>query len=275
VLTLGISCIAVDWSGARLGAEKRIWLAKARDGQLLRLENGRSATELTLEVIESAAREPSLVIGLDFAFSFPDWFLAERSLLTAHDLWRLAELEGEEWLAACDPPFWGRPGRRRPPGDIRLGYRRAEYEMRPQPKSVFQVGGPGTVGTGSIRGMPMLRRLRDAGFSIWPYDSPSLPLVLEIYPRLMTGPVVKSNPLKRLELLLSRYPNLDARWAVIAERSEDAFDAAVSALVMSEHADELAALPHLDDPASRCEGRIWHPTWTGDVGGLNPQIDAD
>ena len=34
-----------------------------------------------------------------------------------------------------------------------------------------------------------LRELQDAGFSVWPFDPPRLPLVVEIYPRWLTGPV--------------------------------------------------------------------------------------
>ncbi|MEX0750548.1 MAG: hypothetical protein WD359_07030, partial [Dehalococcoidia bacterium] len=57
--------------------------------------------------------------------------------------------------------------------------------------------GAGAVGTGSLRGMPMLHRLHAAGMHIWPYDDPGYPLVIEIYPRLLTGPVRKSSPQAR------------------------------------------------------------------------------
>src|SRR5947207_2673911 len=60
-----------------------------------------------------------------------------------------------------------------------------------RPKSVFQIGGAGAVGTGSIRGMSLLKRLSDAGFAVWPFDSAQFPLVVEIYPRLLTGSVKK------------------------------------------------------------------------------------
>ena len=44
-----------------------------------------------------------------------------------------------------------------------------------------------------------------------------------------------------------------------AASSEDAFDAAVSALVMARHIDELAAPPRATDPQVKLEGLIWHP----------------
>lgn len=40
-----------------------------------------------------------------------------------------------------------------------------------RPTSGFQIGGAGAVGTGAVRGMPMLARLRAAGFAIWPFDA--------------------------------------------------------------------------------------------------------
>ena len=44
--------------------------------------------------------------------------------------------------------------------------------------------------------------------------------------------------------------------------SEDAFDAAVSAVVMSRHSLELRSLPALDNPVLRREGQVWMPEET-------------
>jgi len=44
-----------------------------------------------------------------------------------------------------------------------------------------------------------------------------------------------------------------------AEDSEDAFDAAISALVMSQHLDALRGLEPASDPVTRLEGAIWVP----------------
>jgi len=129
------------------------------------------------------------------------------------------------------------------------------------PKSIFQIGGAGSVGTGSIRGMPLLHRLWQSGVAIWPFTPGRRPTLVEIYPRLLTGPVRKSSALERERLLQRRFPNLDPEHMRLAIGSEDAFDAAVSALVMIEHVDELGALPPEPDPVLRLEGRIWHPGW--------------
>ena len=259
--------IAIDWSGARLGAERHIWLAEAREpGRLARLEGGRSR-----EAIATALQhlhDPHTAIGLDFAFSVPAWFAHHLGLSNAPHLWALAEARGEDWLQGCQPPFWGRPGRPRPrlPGSP---FRQTERQVPPTagilPKSIFQIGGPGAVGTGSIRGMPLLGRLHAAGAAIWPFDPPGWPLVVEIYPRLLSGPVRKSRPAARRRLLEQRYPGLDPAHLAAATQSEDAFDAAISALVMLEHADDLTTLPPEADPIVRLEGRIWHPAWRAEV----------
>src|SRR6185437_10689898 len=106
--------IAVDWSGKRTGAEKTIWLAEVGDGELLRLENGRTREAVASELIQLARDPRPLVAGLDFAFSMPAWFLRELGVRSGPELWARACVDGERWLAACEPPFWGRPGRRRP-----------------------------------------------------------------------------------------------------------------------------------------------------------------
>ncbi len=127
-------------------------------------------------------------------------------------------------------------------------------------KSTFQVGGAGSVGTGSIRGFPVLARLRAAGFRIWPFhDQPSLPAVVEIYPRVFTGPVVKARADARRAFLQANAPELDEQFRDAAIASEDAFDALLSARAMSRAATELAALPVVDDAVARIEGKVWVP----------------
>lgn len=257
--------VAVDWSGALAGARRRIWLAEVRDGTLVRLEDGRERAEVVADVVETGLGSPSLVVGLDFAFGFPAWWTREQGCADAPALWAHAAREGERWLSACEPPFWGRPGRGRAI-DVERAFRRAERDVRRiggiAPKSVFQVGGAGAVGTGSIRGMPHLLAFHDAGFRLWPFDPPvddERPVVVEIWPRLLTGAVNKSSFAERAEYLRHRFATLPAALGVVAASSEDAFDAAVSAMVMAEHVDQLRALPDARDDVERLEGAIWAP----------------
>jgi hypothetical protein len=257
-----VRVIAVDWSGAVHGAQHKIWLAEVADGRLVRLENGRDRPTLTDHLIELATADPQIVVGLDFAFSLPVWYLEQRGLRSAHELWALVDREADSWLAACESPFWGKPGVPRWT-DLPHHFRQTELDVPKtagiQPKSVFQVGGAGAVGTGSLRGMRTLHRLHAAGFSIWPFDPPGWPRVVEIYPRLLTGPVNKSNEKARAEYIAAHHPDLGGGLTALAAAGEDAFDAAVSALVMAQHLDQLTNLLPATDQQTALEGLIWHP----------------
>ncbi len=254
--------IAVDWSGAARGAERRIWLAEVARGRLERLECGRSRAELVGHLQDCALREPALSVGLDFAFGFPAWFAREQGARSGQESWQIAAERGEDWLARSPAPFFGRKGSRRPLHDPeRPLWRRTELEHLPlagiRPKSVFQIGGAGAVGTGSLRGMPLLLELQRAGFSIWPFARAEPPFAAEIYPRWFTGALTKSSRTARALQLANHPLPAQRRLCEFAEQSEDAFDAALSALALA------GARPPEDpramDALFRIEGRIWRP----------------
>ena len=226
----------------------------------MRLEGGRTRSELVDLLIAEAALDPDVVIGLDFAFSLPGWYLRERGL-TAPALWAALAAEGAglgRWMSAPEFPFWSTAEQHallRPEQELR----RTEKEVRglgSRPKSVFQLVGAGQVGRGSLYGMQALHRLAAAGFRIWPFEPAGLPLVVEIFPRLLTGPVRKSRATER-ERYVADLPMTPA-FRRLAGASEDAFDAAVSALAMSAAAEELSALPREAEYA--LEGKIWYPS---------------
>ena len=236
-------------------------MAHVVDGELVALRNGRSRHEVVDELIGLRAHTPGgLVVGLDFSFSFPAWFVSEQSCATVGELWETVERQGEAWLTECASPFWGRPGRRRP--ELPAYLRRAEQSIAVggiSPKSTFQIGGAGAVGTGSVRGMPYLRRLRAAGFSIWPFDPAGPATVLEVYPRLLTGPVRKSSRQERARYVAEAGWPIAPSFEAAMVGSEDAFDAAISALVMDTHRADLAALRQSTDARTLLEGDVWRP----------------
>ena len=265
--------VAVDWSGRVEGARRAIWLAEAVDGRVTRLECGRSRDEVIDHLLALAADDPHLAVGFDFSFSLPAWFLVERGYANADTLWAAAAVEGDGWLAACAPPFWGRPGRPRP-SPTRDPFRATEDALPPvggvRAKSTFQIGGAGSVGTGAVRGFPALARLRAGGFRVWPFhDAPDLPVAVEIYPRLCTGPVVKSRADARRTYCRAAFAHVDETFVAHAIDSDDAFDALAAVVAMDRHAAELRALPRLDDPRRRLEGEVWTPA------GARPGADVD
>ena len=249
--------VAVDWSGSQSGGGSQIWLAAVEEGALIVLEGPMTRAGVIATLLAWKAAAVPLLVGLDFGFSAPAWFLSRVGCRTAPEFWSVAGERGEAWLADCPPPFWGRPGRRR---GSEIQFRQTELECGGAPKSVFQVGGAGAVGTGSIRGMPHLSQLRSAGFAIWPFDAPAGATVLEIYPRLLTGPGPKRREQWcRSYLAALGWPSDPLQRAAAASR-EDAFDAAVSALRLWEAREELAALAASAVPIDQAEGRIWRPT---------------
>ena len=305
--------VAIDWSGRRDAAGQRrhiwagVWTAsgsltagraeqvrqKGSDG-LVHLETGRTRSEVADWLITLAQDTPRMVVGFDFCFGFPEWFVAgEHGCETGPAFWELVTREhGERWLARGhhDQRFWGKPHKRPAEfsGDHLHRMMRAtdidckliahipeeERVLRVKgitPKSVFQIGGSGSVGTASLRGMPVLLQLHEAGFLVWPFDRPRLtgkgasPLVVEMYSRLNTGPVHKSNPQSRAAYLKKKRAE-DPRYAALsrgvmndAQGGEDAFDALVSCMVMSERRSEFASLATPRDPKHAVEGWTWAP----------------
>jgi hypothetical protein len=139
------------------------------------------------------------------------------------------------------------------------------------PKSPFQIGGSGSVGTGSLRAMPHLIELRKAGFRVWPFESSSVgasrprPLLVEMYTRLLTGAVKKSNAAARKVYLAERarsdpaYAGLGRKVRADALSSEDAFDALVCTLEMVRDRGDFPRLRATKDARLALEGITWRP----------------
>jgi hypothetical protein len=296
--------VAVDWSGRVDAAGQRrhiwagVWTADAEGGRVT-LEAGRTREELCEWLIGMARETPRMVVSLDCCFSFPAWFLEEHGCATVFDFWRhVADGQGERWLAreceevARDERFWGKP-HKRPEQFCGVGLHRSmrwtdmDNKITPKmlegdperaakvkgitPKSPFQIGGSGSVGTGSLRAMPFVLRLWEAGFRVWPYESASLsgkkpkPLLVEMYTRLLTGAVAKSNPAARRAYLAAKrkedsaYVGLSRGVVAKALGSEDAFDALVCAMEMVRWRGEFAGLKATREEVLRLEGITWRP----------------
>lgn len=292
--------VAVDWSGRvdAAGQRRHIWAGVWTAGNVT-LEAGRTREELVEWLIAMSRETPRMVVSLDCCFSFPAWFLAEHGCATVFEFWqKVAEGQGERWLAreceevSRDVRFWGAPHKRPEqfcganlhrsmrftdmdnkitPKMLEGDPERAAKVRGITPKSPFQIGGSGSVGTGSLRAMPFLLRLHQEGFRVWPFESSRLsaakaqPLLVEMYTRLMTGAVKKSNAEAR-KVYLAAKKKSDAMYAglprgVIAKAlgSEDGFDALVSMLEMVRWREEFAGLKATKDEALKLEGITWRP----------------
>jgi hypothetical protein len=255
----GVRVIGVDWSGDQSGGAKQIWLAEARHSRITRLESGRTRDQVTEHLIDQGVKTPHIVVGLDFAFSMPRWFVERHGAADGPEFWNVVAESGEDWLHTCPWPFYGKHGIRKP-SNVEL-LRRTEKEVAAEGKlsasSVFLLAGSKQVGTGSIRGMPHLARLRRSGWHVWPFDPPGFPMVIEIFPRLFMGHVVKTSCAACLAFLEARFPPLEPDLKSRAASNHDAFDATVSALVMAENSEVLRNLPWPVDEIDAVEGQIW------------------
>ena len=289
----------MDAAGQRRHIWAGIWTAIADGKGEFTLEAGRTREELMAWLIDMARETPRMVVSVDCCFSFPAWFLAEHGCRTVFDFWRhVATGHGERWLAreceevARDERFWGKPHKRPAqfcgeglPKSMRLTD--MENKITPKllqgdperaakvkgitPKSPFQIGGSGSVGTGSLRAMPFLLALWESGFRVWPFESALLsgakpqPLLVEMYTRLMTGAVAKSNEAARRAYLAAKrksdaaYAGLGHEVLAKAYGSEDAFDALVSVVEMVRYGKEFAGLKATKDKMLWLEGITWRP----------------
>jgi hypothetical protein len=292
--------IAIDWSGRiDIAGQRRHIVAAIVTRDSITIESGRTREEWIAWLIAQAKETPRLVVSFDCCFSYPAWFLAEHNCKTVFDFWKhVANGEGEKWLAQeCipgssrerDERFWGKP-HKKPlqfcgedmPRMMRLtdmenkivegmSEARAAKVRGIAPKSPFQIGGSGSVGTGSLRAIPFLLQLHEAGFRIWPFENAALdnkepqPLVVEMYARLLTGAVKKSNAEARQTYLRAKirddifYSRLKRGIVAKAIASEDAFDALISAMEMARHAEGFAKLKKTRDAVRQLEGITWVP----------------
>lgn len=275
-----IQTIGVDWSGAHSQTTQRgaIWVAVVRQGQLVELSSGRTRDETMAHVLRVAAEHPRTVIGLDFAFSFPRWYLEEREIGQARQLWEWARAQEDEaqqadveggwgWPAALPAPFWG-PHVRPLPDALRGRDRFRRTEMaskRPgaSPQSPFQLTGAGSVGAQSLRGMAQLARLEQA--SVWPFDPPGWPLVVEVFPRLfvreLRPDLIALSGGELVEELVESSPESTwggrGDWHDTLLESQDAVDAVASAWGLWATRSALASLPDEREHTYLLEGRIF------------------
>lgn len=273
--TLYDSVVGIDWSGAASSRLPGLRVARWTDGEAVPAlldgprRGGLWRREDVLDwLVARAGDGRRTLVGIDFAFAYA--YADAGAYFPGHDaspsdaaaLWAFvdrlagggADLYGGGVYGPGSPvaPYYLTPAGR----GSRYVLRRRRTERAcaavTSPHPVFKCVGAANVGTGSLAGMRLLRRLRTvlgAGVRIWPFTgAESAPLtVVEIFPRLyfrLAGQdprAWRDRPV--IDAVLRRFGSAapPASWT---PASEDEADAMVSA----------AALRHL---ARR--GAIWHP----------------
>ena len=270
--------LGVKWSGAAKpsDAAKAMWVAVVRDGVLVDLRSGLDRNRMSDFIDQGRARSGVVRTGIDFGFSVPAWYLDVHGLHDAPALWglmsSLQDSRGEttQWQRELDEPFWGPLIRTKPalpPGAT--WFRSTEETARAMtgavPKSVFQLSGAGSVGGQSVRGMPHLARLRNLGWSIWPFDPPGQYSIVEVFPRALwqavshTGGHADAQEMRE-SIASDLWPDFftgdRARFNTV-HSEQAAFEAAFSAWSLWRSGGRLPDLS--DDRTAQREGRIWLP----------------
>jgi hypothetical protein len=220
--------IVVDWSAANLPTSptnraNAVWIGcHDAEGGAEWHHRTRFDAEAQLLTLIATARADGLrlLIGFDFAMGYPAGF-ARR--LTgepkARAVWRwlagaitdTAENRNNRFAVAADinagfpegpGPFWSHPTGQHWPGlpfrregidyaALGLAEMRAAEAAVPRAKSPWMLFNPGSVGSQSLLGLPLIHRLSQLpGVAVWPFDAPNAPVVLaEVYPSLLAGPV--------------------------------------------------------------------------------------
>jgi hypothetical protein len=221
--------IVVDWSAANLPTSptnraNAVWIGcHDSEGGIEWHHRTRATAEAQIGTLINTARADGLrlLIGFDFAMGYPAGFAARLTgSPTARAVWRwLAEAVSDgpdnrnnrfavaAQINAAFPegpgPFWSHPTGQSWPG---LPFRRAgidyaalgltEYRAAeiavPRAKSPWMLFNPGSVGSQSLLGLPMIHRLgQNPDVAVWPFDTTSEAriVVAEVYPSLLAGPV--------------------------------------------------------------------------------------
>lgn len=219
--------IVVDWSAANLPTSptnraNSVWIGchDAEGGAEWHHRTRATAEAQLVTLIEtSRAAGLRLLIGFDFAMGYPSGFAARLTgEAKAEAVWRwladaITDVENRNnrfdvatRINALFPegpgPFWSHPTGQVWPG---LPFRRAGIDFAALgvletraaeavvrgAKSPWMLFNPGSVGSQSLLGLPMIHRLAQMpGVAVWPFAAPDAAVVLaEVYPSLIAGPV--------------------------------------------------------------------------------------
>ncbi|WP_137109942.1 molybdopterin guanine dinucleotide synthesis [Rhodobacter sp. SY28-1] len=219
--------IVVDWSAANLPTSltnraNAVWIGchDAEGGAEWHHRTRAAAEAQLVTLIDTAsAAGQRLLIGFDFAMGYPGGFAARLTgEARAEAVWhwlsraitdqdnRNNRFEVATRINAAFPegpgPFWSHPSGQSWPGlpfrragidyaALGLSETRAAEAAVPRAKSPWMLFNPGSVGSQSLLGLPMIHRLAQLpDVAVWPFAAPDAPVVLaEVYPSLLAGPV--------------------------------------------------------------------------------------
>lgn len=220
--------VVVDWSAANLPTSptnrtNAIWIGcHDSEGGIEWHHRTRASAEAQIRGLIDTARSAGLrlLVGFDFAMGYPAGFASRLTgTARAEAVWawlheaitdgpdnRNNRFDVAARINALFPegpgPFWSHPTGQSWPGlpfrrsgidyaALGLGEVRAAEAAVRGAKSPWMLFNPGSVGSQSLLGLPMIHRLAQTpDVAVWPFDTTEAPVVLaEVYPSLLAGPV--------------------------------------------------------------------------------------
>lgn len=281
--------VGVDWSGARGPRLPGLQVAMAKAGRsaprLVPSPDGRLWTRSAFVdwFVETLSGNDRILVGFDFAFSFPRFDRREffpnvpDAPSTAAGLWRCVddacEATGdfyagtfvEESRYACY--FQG--GVRYEPRP-RITDERCRRTGLGRPESVFKLVGPTQVAKGSLAGMRVLHHLRleVPRLCVWPFDrlsrSRSAIVAVEVYPGAFVGMSSAAKgkvcDMHTLNRVLEFHGSASLRKRVLEDRARDADDKA-DALIAAAALRRLSGDGTVWNPPGLSAARRWQEGW--------------
>jgi len=249
--------IAIDWSGAA-GRYNGIAVACCRPGRRppsLVEPPGRywTRTDIADWLEDRLNRRRPLLIGLDFAFSFPFerdlgylgglvpavddvfslWSLIESSSRDEHDFGCASFINNPNyeylfWRSGTKPSSWVERKRR-------TEHACAEATST-RPDTLYKLLHSKQVGKASITGIRVLHRIRSRGnaVAIWPFEAIRSSAIVEIYPtmfrKMATGSVAKLRNVGDLNEAMGRLGSRPMPNVAVGNLSDHDADALISAV---------------------------------------------
>ena len=272
--------IGVDWSGARGPRLPGLQVAVAQSGRsaprLVSCPDGKHWTRATFVAwfVESMQIPDRVLVGFDFAFSFPrndrEKFFpgVSNGPENANELWQCVERicrksEGfyaapfvENWPYAAHFQGGDRYERRQ-----RLTDKRCLQAGLGLPESIFRLVGPAQVAKGSLAGMRVLHHLRQsvAHLSIWPFDAKPRKMTDVVAVEMYPGAFVRMSGVARGKIRDVQSLNSVLRYFGSAPVVADVLDGGAT----DDKADALVAAAALRHISS--DGTVWNPVGLPDA----------
>ena len=186
---------------------------------------------------------------------------ADLGSTTVDELWSLVGREGEGWLAECCRALLGAAGTsearaRRPTCGGPSGRSRWGASA---PRACSRSAAPARSGPARFAACPTCAGCATRGSRSGPSMSPPPGWCSRSTPACSPGRSTRAAGHRRADYLAAAPWSVAPPFAASIIDSEDAFDAAISALVMHDHGADLAALRRATDPVGLLEGDVWRP----------------